>query len=315
MASYLPKPTTGLSQRLPITAIVMTYNEERNLDACLASLVDHVDEIIVVDSESTDRTEAIARRYTDRFIAQPFVNYSDQFNWGLAVGKPRNEWIARVDADERWTPEGFAELAPLVADPDVHGIYVRMKIYFMHRWIRWGGNYPNLFLRVYRLDRGEIEKRWMDEHIRVDGNVHTSKIDVIEANYDRQDNIGLWTKKHNSYSTREAVENLIQRHRIREMDSVADLRGTKVQRKRWLKEHLYVGFPLFLRPFVYYLYRYIFQLGFLDGKEGFIYHYLHAFWYRFLVDTKVYQLERHMRKNKLSAPQVIREHYGIDIGE
>ncbi|MCZ7612740.1 MAG: hypothetical protein M5T52_04140 [Ignavibacteriaceae bacterium] len=95
------------------------------------------------------------------------------------------------------------------------GVYVKMKIYFMGRWIKHGGFYPNYFLRVYKKTKGKMEDRWMDEHIKVDGRTIVSNIDVIESNYDRQKNIGLWTDKHNKYSTREAVEFLIQKHKLK----------------------------------------------------------------------------------------------------
>jgi hypothetical protein len=158
-----------------------------------------------------------------------------------------------------------------------------------------------------------MEDRWMDEHISVDGKTVISSIDVIESNYDRQKNISLWTDKHNSYSTREAVEFLIAKYKLKEMDSVANIFGNKTEKKRWLKENFYFRIPLFLRPFLYYIHRYIFKLGFLDGKEGFIFHYLHAFWYRFLVDVKVYQMEKLAKKENKSIKEIIKEHYGIEI--
>ncbi len=137
----------------------------------------------------------------------------------------------------------------------------KLKIFFMGKWIRHGGFYPNYFLRVYKKTKGSMEDRWMDEHIRVDGETIVSGIDVIEANYDRQKNITLWTTKHNSYSTREAIESIINRHGLAKVDTVADLFGTKTERKRWLKERVYYRIPLFVRPFFYFSYRYIINLA------------------------------------------------------
>jgi hypothetical protein len=153
----------------------------------------------------------------------------------------------------------------------------------------------------------------MDEHIKINGATKISKIDVIESNYDRQQNITLWTAKHNNYSTREAIELLIQKHKLREMDTVANIFGNKIERKRWLKENLYFRFPLFIRPFFYFTYRYLIKLGFMDGKEGAIFHLLHAFWYRFLVDTKVYQIERIAKNENKPILTVVNEHYGYKI--
>jgi glycosyltransferase involved in cell wall biosynthesis len=299
--------------KVPVTTIIMTYNEKLNLEECLSSISGFIDDIIIVDSYSTDNTLEIAAKYTNKIYQNKFVNQAKQFIWALANTEIKNEWILRIDADERWTKEGFEELRDIIENDKADGVYVKMKIFFMGRWIKHGGFYPNYFLRVYKKSRGKMEDRWMDEHIKVDGRTIISSIDVIESNYDRQKNISLWTDKHNKYSTREAIEFLIQKHDLKQIDSVAKLTGNKTERKRWLKEKFYFRLPLFLRPFLYYIHRYIFKLGFLDGKEGFIFHYLHAFWYRFLVDVKIYQLEQIAKKENKTIPEVIKEHYGIEI--
>lgn len=302
-----------VQQKLPITAIVMTLNEERNLQACLQSIGNHVEQIVVLDSYSTDKTLEIAERFTDRIFQNKFVNYAKQYLWAIENIPIESEWILRIDADERWTEEGFAQLREIIEQDRADGVYVRMKIYFMDRWIRHGGFYPNDFLRVYKRTKGKLEDRWMDEHIQVDGRTLSSGIDVIESNYDRQRNLGLWTDKHNGYSTREAIEFLVQKHGLRGMESIANVTGNRTERKRWLKENLYFRMPLFLRPFLYFVYRYIFQLGFLDGKEGFIFHTLHAYWYRFLVDAKVYQIEKNAALEGSSIREAISGHYGIEV--
>ena len=301
--------------KLPISAIIMTYNEERNLRACLESVKDYIDDIIIVDSFSNDKTESIAKEYTDKFYKNKWINYSKQYLWSMANTDIKNEWVIRLDADERWTKEGFFELEKIMQDDNVNGIYVKMKIFFMGRFIRHGAFYPNYFLRVYKKSKGTMEDRWMDEHIKVEGKVVYSNIDVIESNYDRQENISLWTAKHNGYSTREAIEFLIAKHNIHKIDSVANLLGNKTERKRWMKENIYFKTPLFIRPFMYFVYRYFLKFGFLDGKEGFIFHTLHAFWYRFLVDTKIYQMEQLAEKNNQTIQDIVKDHYGMDIDE
>ncbi len=302
-----------MSNKLSVTAIIMTLNEQINLPDCLASIKDHVDDIIVVDSFSSDATLEIANKYTAKIYQNKFLNHSKQFIWALNNTEIKNEWILRLDADERWTPEGFAALRDIIENDRADGVYVKMKIFVMGRWIKHGGFYPNYFLRVYKRSKGSMEDRWMDEHIRVDGRTVVSDIDVIEANYDRQKNLVLWTTKHNGYSTREAVEFLIAKHRLAEVDTVASLSGTKTERKRWLKENVYFKVPLFVRPFLYFFYRYFLKLGFLDGIQGFIFHTLHAFWYRFLVDAKVYQIEKNARDEGTDIRTAIRTHYGLDV--
>jgi glycosyltransferase involved in cell wall biosynthesis len=293
--------------------MVLTHNEHRNLPACLESIAGRVAEIVVVDSLSSDDTLEIAARHGARCLSRRFINHAEQLQWALDNADLRTEWVVRVDADERWTDDGFDTLAPLLADGSIAGVNVRMRIFFMGRFLRHGGLYPNLFLRVFRRAGARVEQRWMDEHIQVTGRVVSPAIDVTEANYDRQENIGLWTTKHNGYSTREAVDLLVRRHGLGRIDSVADLRGGRTERKRWLKENIYARAPLLARPVLYFLYRYLFQLGFLDGRPGLIFHVLHAFWYRFLVDVKVLQLEELARDSGRSLPQVIRDSYGIEM--
>lgn len=302
-----------MHSKLPITAVILTYNEEKNLKECLKSIFDHVAEIVVVDSFSNDATKSIAIDYKARFFQNRWINYSKQYLWAIENTNINNEWVLRIDADERWTSEGFKELAKILADDSADGVYVKMKIFFMGRFIKHGAFYPNYFLRAYKRSKGSMEDRWMDEHIKVDGRTVLSNIDVIESNYDRQENIGLWTSKHNAYSTREALEFLIMKHGVGMVDTVANISGNKTERKRWLKENVYFNTPLFLRPFLYFIYRYVFKLGFLDGKEGFVFHTLHAFWYRFLVDAKIFQLESLAKRDSIKMEEVIKHHYGIDL--
>lgn len=298
---------------LPVTAVIMTLNEERNLPLCIESIKDYIKDIIVVDSYSNDKTEEISRSYGVKFYKNKFINQAKQYLWSMQNTDIANEWVLRIDADERWTPQGFEELRNIIDNDLADGVYVKMQIFFMSRFIKHGDFYPNYFLRIYKKSMGKMEDRWMDEHIKVNGRTLLTNINVIEANYDRQENITLWTTKHNGYSTREAIEIIIANHQIKNIESVAKFFGNKTERKRWIKENFYSKIPLFIRPFGYFIYRYFLKFGFLDGKEGFIFHILHAFWYRFLVDTKIYQIENLAKKNNLTVTEVIKYHYGIDI--
>jgi glycosyltransferase involved in cell wall biosynthesis len=300
--------------KLPITAIVLTFNEERNLVACLDSIKDHVAEIVVVDSFSTDKTIEIAKRYTDRVYQHEFINQAKQFIWTTTTLDLTNEWLLRIDADERWTPEGFAELKNLIESGSYDGIYVKMRIFFMGRFMRHGAFYPNYFLRVYKKSKGAMEDRFMDEHIHVEGPTARSNIDVLEMNHDRMYSLTDFTKKHNGYSSREAAEYLVQKYDLLKLDSVGSMSGTTTtERKRWMKENFYYRLPKFLRAFIYWKYRYFLKLGFLDGMEGFIFHFLQGFWYRFLVDAKIYQVERYAREKGVGMKEAIKEVLGIEV--
>lgn len=298
---------------LPVSAIIMTYNEEANINDCLESLFTWVSDIIIIDSYSTDNTLEIASRFTNRIFQNPWKNYSSQYIWAMENTCIQNEWVLRIDADERWTEKGFHELSEIIKKDEFDGVYVKMKMFFMHRWMKYGDFYPNYFLRVYKKSKGQIENRWMDEHINVEGHTTISNIDVIEYNYDRQFNISGWITKHNHYATREAVEFLMAKYALSKSDTIANLSGNKTERKRWIKENIYYRIPLFTRPFLYFLYRYIIKRGFLDGKEGFVFLVLQAFWYRFLVDTKIYQIEYISKREHIDIKAVLRKFYDMDI--
>ncbi len=302
-----------MQNKLPISAIVMTFNEERNLTECLDSIKDHVDEIIVVDSFSTDRTIEIARKYTDRVYQHEFINQAKQFIWTVSTINISNEWILRIDADERWTDKGFEELNKLIKLDCYDGIYVKMQIFFMGRFIRHGAFYPNYFLRVYKKSKGTMEDRFMDEHIQVSGETVMSEIDVTEKNWDRMACLTDFISKHNKYASREAAEYLANHYDLRKMDSIASASGNKTEKKRWLKENFYYRLPKFFRALIYWKYRYFIKLGFLDGIEGFIFHFLQGFWYRFLVDAKIYQVERYAKDENLDMKSAVKKVLDIDI--
>ena len=194
----------------------------------------------------------------------------------------------RLDADERLTPELAQELAdrlPALPD-DVTGLLVKRRVYFWGRWIRHGGYYPTWLLRIWRHGRARCEQRWMDEHMIVDGG-RTLRLDqdIIDENHK---GLTFWTDKHNRYADREVKDLLALRDRTRTAAALDDQPGSR----RWLKENLYGRAPLFWRAFGYWFYRYVLRLGFLDGRPGLVFHFLQGFWYRFLVDAKLVELQR-----------------------
>lgn len=293
---------------LPVTAIVMTYNEEQNIEACLKSIFPFVSQIIIVDSSSTDDTLIIAKKYNCEIYTFNSSIQSEVIKWAFINCDFKHNWIIRVDADERWTKEGFEELENYLSDESVNGVYIRRKVFFMGKWLRYGGMYKSHFAVVFRKDKAIMEDRLMDEHLVIDGKIVKSTIDVIEANYDRQENISLWTDKHNRYSTREAVEYLISEYRVKQ-DTLGSIKGSGVNKKRWLKNNFYYKMPIFLRPFLYFFQRYFLQLAILDGRAGFIHTMLQGFWYRFLVDTKIYQIRNLANANNTNMEDYLKSKY------
>lgn len=273
-----------------LSIIVLTKNEENNLPYLLESARDLPVQFFVVDSGSTDATVEIARKWGCRTIFHEWCNYAKQLNWAIETLPFDTPWIARMDADERFTPDLVAELREALPKlPEgVAGLLVKRRVYFMGRWIRYGGYYPTWLLRFWRNGHGQCEDRAMDEHMAVTGGT-TMRLqnDIIDENHK---GLTFWVDKHNHYATRE-MRDLISLNspHVRGVD--AQLVG-QAETKRWFKENVYARSPLFLRAVAYWLFRYFLLLGFLDGVRGFIFHFLQAFWYRFLVDAKLYEYRR-----------------------
>jgi glycosyltransferase involved in cell wall biosynthesis len=275
------------SQSTPLASVViLTKNEEANLPFCLASLGTLDCEVVVVDSGSTDRTTEIARNHGARVVEHAFENQARQFNWALKNLSLSAPWIIRLDADERLTPELGAEIAVTLrsASSEVTGLLIKRRVYFWGRWIRHGGIYPTWLLRVWRRGRGRYEDLWMDEHVFLDGGrTIRLKNDLIDENHK---DLTFWIDKHNKYSDREVRTILQMAEPLQASES-----GVEIARRRYLKAQLYGRMPLFVRALFYWSYRYFIRLGFLDGLPGLVFHFLQGFWYRFVVDAKLYELQ------------------------
>jgi len=238
-------------------------------------------EVYVVDSGSTDRTVAVAEEHGAQVISHPFANYSTQFNWAVDNVPSAAEWVLRIDADERIGDRLRKALATVLreAPGDVTGFEMARRIRFLGRELRYGDTYPVWLLRVWRRGEGGCEDTWMDEHIVLRrGKVRRVQGDLI---HDIPKDLTEWTEKHNWYASRECQD-------ITSHEATAALEG-QAGTKRWLKQNVYLRFPLFYRALFYWFYRYFLKLGFLDGRQGLVYHFLQGFWYRFLVDAKLYE--------------------------
>ena len=276
---------------MPLAAVVLTFNEERNLDACLESLAGWVSELHVVDSGSTDQTIANAARHGARVTDHPFETHARQWQWALRSLPIQADWVLALDADQRVTPELAVEIGRLVTtnDPAVAGAYVRRRQVFRGRWIRYGGYYPKYLLKLFR--RSTV---WMDEedlvdhHFRVRGRTVLLEHDIVEDNRNEA-SIAAWTAKHNRYAVLQAQEQLTRAAATNGPRPA--LFGSPDERVLWLKR-AWNGLPLYWRPALYFGYRYILRLGFLDGREGFVFHVLQAFWYRLLVDINIDEMRR-----------------------
>lgn len=276
-----------------VSVIILTYNEALHLERAIRSVQSFASQIIVVDSFSKDDTTVIAERCGAIVLQNTFVNQSVQFNWALDNAPIRGDWILRLDADEIIEPDLARTISnQLPALPiDVVGVNLKRKHIFMDRWVRHGGRYPLLMLRLWRRGHGRVEDRWMDEHVVVSGG-RTVTFEGGFSDHNLND-LTYFTDKHNKYATREAIEVLNQRYCLfaKAQDLTTTSASGQAAIKRFIKEKLYNRIPFTLSALLYFLWRYIFQLGFLDGRSGLVYHFLQGYWYRFLVGAKVMELE------------------------
>lgn len=298
---------------MKLTVVILTFNEECHLARCIGSVQDLATEVVVVDCFSTDATLEIARNFGARVVQRPWVNHASQFNWALTQLNADTDWVLRLDADEVLTPALVAEIKERLPNigPEIDGLYCGRRMTFQGRLIRHGGVFPVRVLRLFRYGRGQCENRWMDEHIKVAGPTLDLQGEIIDDNLQ---SLTWWTAKHNSYASREAVDLLNLEYSFMPHDTVASLRGgQQAGVKRWLKEQVYARLPGGFRAFVYFFYRYVIRLGFLDGQAGTAFHFLQGFWYRYLVDAKVAEVKRYMRERECGVVEAIRQVLDIQV--
>jgi glycosyltransferase involved in cell wall biosynthesis len=268
-----------------LNVIILTHQEEMNLEHALRSLKGLDCEVFVVDSGSTDRTAEIAKAFGARIVNHAFENQAQQLNWALDTLPLTASWTLRLDADERLTEQLALEIGRVTASPitAAAGYLIKRRVYFWGRWIRFGGYYPTWLVRLWRTGMARSEEVWMDEHMVVTGRVGRLEHDFIDENHK---GLTFWIDKHNWYSNREIMSaNTLSWAGTREK------LGDAVARKRFLKNDVYGRSPLFLRAIAYWMLRYFVLLGFLDGRAGFVFHFLQGLWYRLLIDAKLYELK------------------------
>jgi glycosyltransferase involved in cell wall biosynthesis len=267
--------------RPTVTVIILTFNEEANLARALDSVRGWADEVFVVDSFSTDRTVDIALARAGegvRVVQHDFENYSAQWNWALTHLPIRGEWTLKLDADEQVTEAFRREVEEVIAREggELEGIFFRRRLVFLGSVLKWGRVAQNHDLRMWRTGRAWFEDRSVNEHALVAGK--TVRLASYVLHHDFK-SLSAWIDKHNRYSSLEA-QNLLAGNVTG--DVRPRLWGTPAERRMWLRK-MYYRFPG--RAFIYFLYRFVFCLGFLDGVAGFRYAFLHASYF-YWIDLK-----------------------------
>jgi glycosyltransferase involved in cell wall biosynthesis len=244
---------------LPVTCLVYTLNEEVNLPHCLSSL-SWCDDVAVIDSFSTDRTEGIARAARARFVQHEFTGFGDQRNWSLTQVSLRHPWVLILDADERVPPELVAEMRERLATvPDnVAAFRLRRRFYLWGRWLRYSSLYPTWVVRLIRLGRVQYANRGHAETQVVDGSVESLGHDLIDENHK---GLAEWWERQHRYAVQEARFELDQ-----PAISFRHVFSRDPLNRRVALKSLARRLPA--RSLWYFLYSYFFRLGCLDGLAG-----------------------------------------------
>ena len=269
------------------SVVILTYNSELSIAATLLSVKQLSDDIHIVDSFSKDRTVEIARSFGAHVTEHPFENYGAQRNWSIHSLSLKYAWQLHLDADERLSPELQNEIMALGENVDASGFHLPRLMLFLGKPIRHGGLFPTWHMRLFRTTAGRCEARKYDQHFYVISGT-TIRLTTGYVIDDIRMPLTEWTIRHNRWSDAEVEE---QGEGLTTSRIAGKLFGNPVQRMRFLRR-LYDNAPLFVRPFGLFFYRYFVRLGFMDGTSGFIFYVLQTFWFRFLIDAKLY--EKHL---------------------
>ncbi|RKD12425.1 glycosyl transferase family 2 [Pelobium manganitolerans] len=269
--------------------IIISFNEEIHLPRLLASIATLNARVCLLDSGSTDDTLKIAADYGVETAYHPFENHPKQWDYALKHFKINTPWTIGLDADQIVSPE-LLELLKDFKDEDfahVNGIYFNRKNVFKGRWLKYGGYYPFYLLKMFRTGKGSSDtSENMDHRFMVpEPTIIWKNGHIIEENL-KENEISFWIAKHNRYSDLVADEEIERMQALRMQSEKPEFFGSPNQRKAWFKK-IWWDLPRYWRPFFYFIYRFIFKLGILDGKNGVIFHFLQGFWFRLVVDIKI----------------------------
>lgn len=300
---------------LNLSVIILTYNEEIHIRRCVENVKGITDKVFVVDCFSTDKTVELATGLGAEVVMHEWPgNQADQFNWALDNIPINTEWVLRLDADEYLSEGLISEFNVRLPDIDksISAVTLSLGRAFMGKILKHGIVNDVKMIRLFRRGKARYEKRLMDEHLLVlEGSTIAFHHKFID---DNRNSLKYFIDKHNGYSSREAALLLDAEYDLTQTDysTMSAEYCEDVKRKRTQKKK-YAKLPLFWRAFAYFIYRYIFKLGFLDGKEGFLWDFLQGLWYRMLVDAKIFEIKKACGNDKEKILSMLRDKYNISI--
>ncbi len=271
---------------IKLAIVILTFNEELNLEKCLKSVSSLACPIYIIDSFSTDKTEEIAKKYHAIFIQNKFITHTLQWKFAINNINPSIDWILGLDADQTLDYQLQQEIKILFTNPSHSphsGYYIKRKNYFLGRIIRYGGYQNRFLLKLFKRESVYLdESELMDHHFYVSGSTSKLKGVIVENNL--KENLDFWKSKHIKYAELQAKEEFEKL-----LINKGSFFGNQDERRLFLKK-IWNKMPLYLRPILYFIYRYFLMFGFLDGKIGAKFHYLQAYWYRRKIDENIYNL-------------------------
>ncbi len=271
---------------MSISILILALNEKLNLPACMGS-VSWSDDVVVLDSYSTDRTVEIAEKAGARVFRRSFDDFARQRNYALDNIDFKHPWVFHLDADERFTDELRRECVTAVAEDKCSGFMVPSKTIFLGRWLRWAATYPVYQMRLMKV--GEVrfvqKGHGQREHRALRG-ISSLREPYLHSPFSK--GLAEWFERHRRYAKQEATESMRESRR-----STLDLAGLvslsdPVRSRRALKN---LSFRLPWRPFLRFVYMYFLGMGFLDGWPGFRYCRLMA-WYERMIVEELKELRR-----------------------
>lgn len=297
-----------MSVRVQVSAVILSFNEGKNIEATLRALSGWCEEVVLVDSGSSDDTVEIAARWGCRIVTHPYVDHSSQWQWVIDEVQLKCQWLLLVDSDFIFSEGLKTKISEAVAvDRGMVGYFVKHQYIFRGSPIRFGGT-KKWWLRLVKTSHARLdESELVDFRLLVDG--PTGKLNgyVYEDNVNEYD-IDFWIDKHQKFSSRMAVEETLRRGNRVGWTVPGAIVGNQDQRLMWMKQRWY-GMPLHLRPFLYFIYRFVFRFGFADGWNGFVFHFLQAFWFRMIVDLKMAQLQSDIAEGRVSLDELQRKFF------
>jgi glycosyltransferase involved in cell wall biosynthesis len=287
----------------PVAVVVLTLNEELNLRACLESVSEWCEQIVVVDSGSTDMTVEIAREFGAEVLEHEYLDHASQWAWTLDHAPIRCPWVLALDADNRVSSRLRSDIGRVLAAENdaVDGYFVVHRHLFRNKEVR---GLKGRWLRLVRHKRARVDpSELVDVRFVVDGPTRDLDGEIIESNQ-KELAIDFWIDKHQKFAERMAVEEVLRKANALSWSVRPRLLADPERRMVWLKNAWY-RMPLYVRPLAYFSYRYFLRLGFLDGRNGLVFHTLQAFWFRLIVDVKIDELRRKLRTGDTSVEALL----------